>query len=93
MLDMLAMRARCYRVARVLQSYLDGEVTPPTAHAVEEHLEECRRCGLEAEAYLSIKAAIAAGGGSDAAKVDPDAVARLTAFARELSVTDGSEPA
>ena len=89
MLPMLSMRVRCYRVARVLQSYLDGEVTPPTARAVEEHLEECRRCGLEADAYLSIKAAIAADSSRDAAEVDPQAVARLTAFARELSEGDG----
>lgn len=90
MLDMLVMRARCRRVARVLQSYLDGEVDPPTAQAVEEHLEECRRCGLEASTYLAIKAAIAATEAGDRVRVEQAAVARLTAFARDLA--DGEEP-
>lgn len=85
MLGTIAERARCMRVARVLQSYLDGEVEPPTARAVEEHLEECRRCGLAASTYLAIKTAIAASGASTRPSVDAEAVERLRAFARQLS--------
>ena len=54
-------RSECARVARVLQSYLDGEVDPPTAAMVTAHLEFCRRCGLEASTYRAIKTAMAAG--------------------------------
>lgn len=92
MLEMLRERARCMRVARVLQSYLDGEVEPPTARAVEEHLEECRRCGLEASTYTAIKVAIATCQDPASITVDADAVRRLTAFARRLSRDDGDLP-
>ena len=84
MLQMLATRARCRRVAKVLQSYLDGEVEPPTARAVAAHLEECRRCGLEASVYSTIRTAIAAGG-AGITNVDQAAVASLTIFARDLA--------
>lgn len=74
-------RSECSRVARVLQSYLDGEVDPPTAAMVSAHLEFCRRCGLEASTYRSIKTAIAATGPAD---VDRAAIGRLQAFAAGL---------
>lgn len=73
--------SECSRVARVLQSYLDGEVDPPTAAMVTAHLEFCRRCGLEASAYRAIKTAIAATGPAD---VDQAAIGRLRAFAAGL---------
>lgn len=85
MLRTVAMRMRCLRVARVLQSYLDGETEPPTAAAVAAHLEECRRCGLEASAYAAIKTAIAANGARGPGAVDPAALARLEAFAARLA--------
>ncbi len=74
-------RSECSRVARVLQSYLDGEVDPPTAAMVSAHLEFCRRCGLEASTYRAIKTAIATTGPTD---VDDAAVRRLRAFAEHL---------
>ncbi|MBA2323614.1 MAG: zf-HC2 domain-containing protein [Pseudonocardiales bacterium] len=41
--------SRCLRTARVLQRYFDGELDDPTTIArVHAHLEECRRCGLNA---------------------------------------------
>ena len=74
-------RSECARVARVLQSYLDGEVDPPTTAMVTAHLEFCRRCGLEASTYRAIKTAIAATGPVD---VDRSAIGRLQAFAAGL---------
>lgn len=74
-------RSECARVARVLQSYLDGEVDPPTAAMVTAHLEFCRRCGLEASTYRAIKTAIAAARTDD---VDQAAIGRLRAFAADL---------
>lgn len=89
-LSLLTTRARCMRAARVLQSYLDGEVDAPTARAVERHLEECRRCGLEAATYTAIKAAITMADDGRTPDVDPAAVARLRQFARALA--DGGDP-
>ena len=87
------LRPECYRVARVLQSYLDGEVDADTAGDVAAHLEHCRRCGLEAGTYRAIKAAIAvvpAGGRHPGEGVDADALARLRAFA--VSLADDGPP-
>ncbi len=81
-------RSGCLRVTRVLQSYLDGEVDDTTSAIVAQHLEECRRCGLEASTYRTIKAAITQAG-HDAAPVDQDAVARLRSFAHHLAEPRG----
>jgi len=72
--------ASCMEVGRALQAYLDGHVDTVTARRVARHLEMCRRCGLEAQAYLAIKATLARGGRD----VDPAAVARLRAFGAHL---------
>lgn len=73
--------ANCMQVARVLQSYLDGQVDDLTARRVSRHLEHCRRCGLEAETYHAIKDAISRRGRD----VDPDALGRLREFGRRLA--------
>lgn len=49
----------CREVGKLLQRYLDGEVDDQSARKVGEHLEDCRRCGLEVEVYGEIKAALA----------------------------------
>jgi anti-sigma factor RsiW len=77
-------RSGCLRVTRVLQSYLDGEVDASTATIVAQHLEECRKCGLEASTYLAIKTAITQAG-DDSARVDAAAVDRLRTFAHDLA--------
>jgi len=81
-------RSECHQVAKVLQSYLDGETEAPTSHMVAEHLEVCRKCGLEASTYLAIKTAIAANAPEETS-VDDDAVARLRDFADGLSGSQG----
>ena len=52
------MTPSCRHAAKVLQAYLDGEVDAVAADRVEDHLEMCRRCGLEADAYREIKASL-----------------------------------
>jgi len=52
----------CMEVALVLQAYLDGEVDETVARRVGAHLEICRRCGMKADTYRLIKAALARGG-------------------------------
>ena len=54
------------------------------AAMLSQHLELCRRCGLEAETYRRIKAALA----SRRAEVPEESIERLRAFGREL--TDGT---
>ncbi len=91
MLQTIMMRAHCLRVALVLQSYLDGETDPPTETAVAEHLETCRRCGLEASTYNSIKTALAADDSLRQVRVGPATVARLDDFTRSL-IEQGTPP-
>lgn len=73
--------ASCREVGRALQGFLDGEVEADFAEKISEHLEDCRRCGLEAETYRSIKRSL----GRRQPAVDGDAVARLRAFGEELT--------
>lgn len=79
--------ATCMEVARVLQSYLDGQVDDLTARRVRRHLEHCRRCGLESETYEAIKDAI----GRRSRLVDTDALDRLKAFGERLAEEGPSE--
>ncbi|MEU9069841.1 zf-HC2 domain-containing protein [Streptomyces sp. NPDC048109] len=69
----------CLQVGRLLQSYLDGETDEVTARRVAKHLEDCRRCGLEASVYQEIHNALAR-------RAEPDgrAVERLQAFGASL---------
>jgi anti-sigma factor RsiW len=80
--------ARCLRVSRALQRYLDGQATGTTTARVAEHLEQCRRCGLQADTYRAIKKALRAG--PDGA-VDPDALARLREFSATLAARDHTD--
>ena len=84
MIQSMLSRSGCLRVTRVLQSYLDGEVDEVTSSMVAKHLEECRRCGLEASTYRAIKSAITQAG-PDVAPVDAEAVERLRRFAEDLA--------
>lgn len=71
----------CMQVGRRLQRYLDGEVDDLTAKRIMGHLEDCRRCGMEATAYSEIKASLARRRGS---AVPDDAVTRLRTFGERL---------
>lgn len=84
MIQSMLSRSGCLRVTRVLQSYLDGEVDEVTSAIVAKHLEECRRCGLEASTYRAIKSAITEAG-PDVAPVDAEAIERLRRFTEDLS--------
>lgn len=75
--------ANCREAATYLQAYLDGELDDRTVERVAAHLEVCRRCGLEAATYQSIKRALAR-----RSAPPPDALIRLHHFAEQL-VTEG----
>lgn len=69
----------CMQVGRRLQRYLDGDIDEVTARRIMRHLEDCRRCGMEAAAYTAIKASLARRG-----EVPADAVTRLREFGERL---------
>jgi anti-sigma factor RsiW len=79
--------ARCLRVSRALQRYLDGQTTGTTTTRIAEHLEQCRRCGLQAETYRAIKQALRNGPDT----VDPDALERLRDFTATLASRDRTD--
>ena len=83
----LSEMARCLRTSRALQRYLDGESDDLTAARVAAHLEECRRCGLQARTYLAIKQALRSG----SRDVDDLTLHRLHAFSRSLADTAGPD--
>ena len=70
----------CMQVGRRLQRYLDRDLDDLTARRIMRHLEDCRRCGMEATAYAEIKASLA----RRAVDVPDDAVTRLRAFGERL---------
>lgn len=74
-------RARCLEVWRVLTAFVDGEVEEDYALKIAEHLDDCRRCGMKAEAYSRIKESLQA----RPPRLDPEAVARLREFGAELT--------
>jgi anti-sigma factor RsiW len=78
----------CHEVAAVLQQHLDGELDHTTADAVAAHLEDCRRCGMEAETYQHLKARLAGLG----APVDEDSVRRLRDFVDRLTEEPPNRP-
>jgi predicted anti-sigma-YlaC factor YlaD len=76
----------CRQVGRLLQRYLDHDLDDVTARRIMRHLDDCRRCGLEAAVYTEIKASLARRG----ADVPADTLDRLRAFGERL-VREGSD--
>lgn len=70
----------CREVGRLVQAFLDGEMADPRGVHVADHLDACLTCGLEADAYRWLKAAIAGIARAD----DPRQLERLQAFAEAL---------
>lgn len=74
----------CAEVGELLQEYLDDVLDDARAARLAAHLEECRRCGLEADTYRRIKQSLAERrGGIDV--VADNAIARLRAFGEQLA--------
>lgn len=72
----------CPEVGRLLQRFLDGELNDDAEiEMLSEHLDECKRCGLEADTYRKIKAALA----SRREPVPEESVQRLREFGDHLA--------
>lgn len=78
----------CRRVAHLLQSFLDEEVDLSTVMRIEDHLEQCRRCGMEADVYWEIKEALA----RSTPAVPELTLRRLHHFGEELGARVGGQP-
>ncbi len=85
-IDRLRDRWECRKVGTLMQSHLDGALTAEDARRVSSHLEACRRCGMEAEAFQALSAAVA----RLSTQTDPDALARLGRLVAELD--DAPDP-
>ena len=66
-------------VAHLLQAYLESDLDQAAARRVAAHLEDCRRCGLEAATITKIRRALAG-----RYQPAPESVARLQAFCESL---------
>lgn len=71
----------CREVQRLMQRFLDGELPDSQVDLVAAHLEDCERCGIEAETYRRIKAALR----RLRTDVDPAPLERLRAYIRGLT--------
>jgi anti-sigma factor (TIGR02949 family) len=74
----------CAEVAELLQQYLDDESDEATADRVAAHLEDCERCGVEADVYRDIKAALA----RRRAPLPEVSVRRLRRFGERIAAGD-----
>ncbi|MBI4884641.1 MAG: zf-HC2 domain-containing protein [Actinobacteria bacterium] len=76
----------CREVGKWVHYYLDGELDEGRSARLAAHLEDCRRCGLEADTYQRVKAALA---GRHSA-VPAESLARLREFGARIA--RGDEP-
>jgi anti-sigma factor (TIGR02949 family) len=77
----------CDEVGRWLQHYLDRELDDRRSARLAAHLEDCRRCGLEADTYRRIKRSLA----EQQSPVPAETLARLREFGDRITHTDGAE--
>ncbi len=83
-----ARRPNCREIGRWIAGYLDGELAVDRARTLREHLEACVPCGLELELSARVRAALSRT--ATPAPEDPQALARLRAFAQRLA--DAPDP-
>ena len=72
----------CRQARSVLQAYLDGELDDVRTNRVSAHLAVCRRCGLDRDVYVQIKASLSRHSRDGA---DELALRRLRLFATGLA--------
>jgi anti-sigma factor RsiW len=71
----------CAQVGALLQHFLDGQLDAPRAARLRAHLDDCLRCGLEADTYRRIKRALA----DHRSPVPAASLERLEEFGRRLA--------
>jgi anti-sigma factor RsiW len=78
-----ASKSECDEIGRLLQRYLDSELDVNRACTVLVHLEDCKRCGLEAASYREIKQSLRRTG-----RPDEQTANRLRKFAEGLTTSE-----
>lgn len=71
----------CTDAVKQLWDYLDGAVTESDRHAIEEHLDVCKRCCGEVEFADELRKFLEDQGSDE---LPPDTKQRLTAFLEEI---------
>ena len=71
----------CREVAKVLQTHIDGELDSERAAVVQAHLDACLDCGLEADTYQEIKAAL----GRESLNLPDETISKLKSFGEQLA--------
>lgn len=71
----------CREVRRLMQAFVDGELPAGGAERVAAHLQDCDRCGVDAETYRRVKQRLT----RLRAPADPTALSRLERFVEELT--------
>lgn len=72
--------ADCREVARVLQSFLDGELGPEDGETVAAHLAVCEHCNIESATIDAVRDTIRA----QRPDLDVDDLSRLEAFVADI---------
>ncbi|MFP5352496.1 MAG: anti-sigma factor family protein [Actinomycetota bacterium] len=71
----------CTDAVKQLWDYLDGAVTEADRHAIQEHLDVCKRCCGEVEFADELRKFLSHQASDD---LPPEAKERLTAFLEEI---------
>lgn len=71
----------CTDAVKQLWDYLDGTITESDRHAIEEHLDVCKRCCGEVEFADELRKFLEEQRSDD---LPPDTKQRLTAFLEEI---------
>jgi anti-sigma factor RsiW len=74
----------CAEVGKWLQHHLDGELDEGRSTRLVAHLDDCRRCGLEAETYARIKHSLV----DSRSSLPEESLARLRDFGARLARGD-----
>lgn len=79
----------CARIRRLLDSYLDGELTVETTHELLEHMGRCPACARETAARQALRGAVRRATAVGAAP-DPALEARIRAEVRRIRPRSGA---
>lgn len=75
-------RDACAATCALLVPYVDGELEPEEALAVESHLAACATCSLELRAHASLRDALRTSGGALPDRLDAGLANRVRVLAR-----------
>lgn len=75
----------CSDVAKVLQSYIDGEISADIASKVAVHLDGCNGCCIDRDNYQQIKASLS----HLRRNLDPEATERIVNFIERIDAQAG----